>query len=109
MLSRVLGPLAEEIRPAFNGVDLVGAVVAHGPFALIVTDVRMPWMSGLEAARKLRDAGIETPILFMTGYAGAEGVLEALPGALVLKKPFTAESLVQAVLRALAITDPTST
>lgn len=71
---------------------------------LVVTDVRMPGLSGLDLIRevRLRHPGIE--LVVITGYATIEGAVEALQlGAWdYLAKPFTDEELFQAVRRALA-------
>jgi len=76
-----------------------GSVRVH----LLVSDVVMPGMNGLELARQARAACPGLPILFVTGYA--EGVLVArgdlAPGEALLTKPFDPESLAGAVRRLL--------
>jgi two-component system, NtrC family, response regulator HydG len=71
---------------------------------LVVTDVRMPGLSGIDLVRavRVRHPGIE--LIVITGYATIEGAVEALQlGAWdYLAKPFTDEELFQAVRRVLA-------
>ncbi len=70
---------------------------------LVITDLRLPGMSGLELARKLRRGPHAQPVIVVTAYGGAEvtralrqaGVVECLP------KPFPMERLRRCVHRAL--------
>jgi CheY-like chemotaxis protein len=70
---------------------------------LVLTDVLMPNVNGLELTRLLRAARPELPILFMTGYAGLDdqALAELRATGPILAKPFTQEALLQAVSRAL--------
>ena len=71
---------------------------------LVLTDVVMPRMGGVELARELERIRPELPIAFMTGYADVESIqqLESRePHLPVLNKPFTIDDLVTAVHRAL--------
>ncbi|NOT34312.1 MAG: response regulator [Candidatus Eisenbacteria bacterium] len=70
---------------------------------LVISDLRLPGMSGLELARKLRRGRHAQPVIIVTAYGSSEtlrdlrsaGVYECLP------KPFRMEHLRQAVHRAL--------
>ena len=70
---------------------------------LVVTDVVMPGITGIQIVRMLREAGYNVPILLMTGY-GVQPRL--LPGTSMgrisfVRKPFTSQHLAQAVRRLL--------
>jgi signal transduction histidine kinase/ActR/RegA family two-component response regulator len=68
------------------------ALLAAEPFDLLVTDVVMPGMNGVELARRSRRVAPKMPILFASGYADVQTFGEDLPEGAVLKKPFrTAE------------------
>lgn len=68
-------------------------------FALILTDMRMPRMSGMELIDGLRGYGIDTPVLVLSGFADRQ-MIEKLKGmglSDVLEKPFEPEALVRHV------------
>ena len=68
---------------------------------LIVTDVRMSKMDGFSLAQFAREIVPSLPVLFMTGYMGAD-VPAKLPGAKVLQKPFDPDDLLAAIDTMLA-------
>jgi two-component system cell cycle sensor histidine kinase/response regulator CckA len=76
---------------------------AGGPFDLLVTDVVMPELSGVELAMRVRQLLPEIRVVFMSGYTGesvrGEAVYEV--DASFVEKPFTPEALFGAVDRAL--------
>jgi DNA-binding response OmpR family regulator len=66
---------------------------------LIITDVRMPGLSGLGVLLQLRRLGIRLPTLMMTGFSpeSVETVAKSLGAAGVLRKPFDLDALRAAV------------
>jgi CheY-like chemotaxis protein len=69
---------------------------------LLVTDVRLPGMSGFELAQKLcaRRPGLR--LLYTSGAAGTDAPPPEAPSATILSKPFRAQTLLEAVHDALA-------
>jgi CheY-like chemotaxis protein len=66
-------------------------------FDVLLTDMVMPHVSGVELAARLQSANPALPVVFMTGYVDPE-VLDQLPSsAVVLRKPVTVAALVSAV------------
>lgn len=74
----------------------------------IVTDVRMPDMTGLELVHKLKSDGITSPIIVMTGHGDIGLAVEAMKAGVIdfIEKPFANEILVTAIEEALAHSGP---
>jgi two-component system, cell cycle sensor histidine kinase and response regulator CckA len=69
-------------------------------FALLLTDVVMPEMSGVELAAHARQLAPNLPVVFMSGYD--PGLLGGIEAPSLLQKPFTPAQLSEAIERALA-------
>jgi PAS domain S-box-containing protein len=98
--TRMLRRAGYQAVSATNGreaLDLIerGAVKP----TIVLTDMVMPEMGGLELAERLSHLAPEVPVLFVSGYAPQGG--EALPPDRFLAKPYTADALLAAVGRAL--------
>ncbi|MEW6719341.1 MAG: PAS domain S-box protein [Thermodesulfobacteriota bacterium] len=81
---------------ARNGKEALVLSGAHqGRIHLVVTDVVMPKMDGLELANKLQSGRPDSRILFMSGYTDSEigRIDNPNTGIAFLQKPFTAEAL----------------
>jgi two-component system response regulator FixJ len=70
----------------------------------ILTDVRMPQINGLEMVRRVKAAGIDLPVIVMTGHADLALAIEAMRAGVVdfLEKPFEDEALLSALRTALS-------
>lgn len=98
LMQRVLslsGFVAIAAGPAAEALDLLTEAEAD----MLVTDLRMPVMDGLELARQVRLKLPRIPVLLVSGYA-----LEAVEGCghSYLEKPFSAAQLVSKVRQTLA-------
>ena len=62
---------------------------------LLITDVRMPEMSGLDLLRRLRELQVEMPVIVITGHGDLQLAVEAMKIGAVdfLEKPFDDECL----------------
>ncbi|HZW14620.1 MAG TPA: response regulator FixJ [Brevundimonas sp.] len=74
---------------------------ADRPAGCIVTDVRMPEMTGIELARRLRDSGSTEPVIVITGHADVPLAIEAMRAGVVdfIEKPFDDEVLLASIQR----------
>jgi CheY-like chemotaxis protein len=70
-------------------------------FDLMITDVVMPEMTGVELSREVARLHPGLRILYVTGYVGEAGSMDELTGAELLRKPFTVAQLSGAIDQAL--------
>ncbi|MFO7971590.1 MAG: sigma-54 dependent transcriptional regulator [Desulfobacterales bacterium] len=77
--------------------------VKQGPFDLILMDVRMTHMSGIQALKKIKDYNPAIPVLIMTAYSSVDSAVEALKAGAYdyLTKPLDFEVLKLSLERAL--------
>ncbi len=70
----------------------------------IVTDVRMPDMSGLEMVRRLTELGVRHPVIVMTGHADVPLAIEAVRAGVkdFIEKPFDDDALLASIRAAVA-------
>ena len=73
------------------------AAYAPGTFDCLITDIRMPSMSGLELQRQLRSLGSTIPVIFVTSSADPASLSRALNDGAVayLSKPVDDETLIR--------------
>ncbi len=88
-----------EVLLAVDGQQALEMAAEH-PFDLLLTDLRMPRLSGNELVRRLRAERPGLPVVVMTGYAppGGVGALQCGYGPMVLlNKPLDPEELIENV------------
>ncbi|WP_428313239.1 sigma-54-dependent transcriptional regulator [Hydrocarboniphaga sp.] len=76
-----------------------------GGFDLVISDLRMPVINGIELLRKLRDSGIDVPLIMITAQGSIESAVEAMRlGACdYLLRPFDINALDLAIQRVLTV------
>src|SRR5690606_1779142 len=96
-----------DVRSAADGYACLTAVGEDSP-DLIVLDVNMPGIDGLEVCRRLREAGDSTPVIFLTARDAVEDTVTgfASGGDDYLTKPFHLQVLVARVQAVLKRTAP---
>jgi DNA-binding NtrC family response regulator len=88
-LERILQRVGHVVVSARDASEAL-AIVAAQPIDLVLADIRMPGLSGLELVRQIHEFAPDLPCIVITGYGGAEQSVEALrAGAFwYLEKPF---------------------
>jgi CheY-like chemotaxis protein len=101
LLARLLTHTGYDVEEAENGsAALQAARRLDGSLGLIVTDIDMPVMDGLQFAGALRKTDREVPFLFITGLDPSI-VYHTIPDANVLAKPFAPDAFLEIVSRLL--------
>jgi CheY-like chemotaxis protein len=97
---RTLQGAGYAVYEAITGLAAINFMNSHpGEIDLVLSDVVMPGVNGRELADQLKLTHPEIPILFMSGYPGAEIERRGLQvdRTTFLEKPFTPEALINAV------------
>jgi FixJ family two-component response regulator len=101
-LGRLFTSVGLEARTFSSAQDLLRHCNPPPPGCL-VTDVRMPGLSGLELQRELATAGVDLPVIFITGHGDIAMSVRAMKAGAVdfLTKPVHEQELLDAVQRAI--------
>lgn len=100
MIAMVLGGPAAKVAKARNGWEaLIKIGASLKPFDVVITDHRMPRMTGLELVRQLRVKNFGGKILVLSAYLSDEDIqaYEHLNVDMMMSKPFDFEELQQAM------------
>jgi two-component system NtrC family sensor kinase len=105
LANTVLGPEGYVIDLARDGVEGMAAALTRSP-DLIITDLAMPEMNGLEMVEELRKAGHQFPVILMTAEGSEDIAVRALRAGVMdyFVKPFDPQALQEAVRRVLRAT-----
>ena len=100
--SRILGEEGYEVETTLNGSQGLERMKAR-PFDVILVDLKMPDMSGMEVLKRIKEEAPETIVLMITGYSTVKTAVEAmkLGASDYVPKPFTPDELAMVVQQAL--------
>ncbi|WP_061930906.1 response regulator [Aureimonas sp. AU22] len=104
LVARALRLEGHDVLVAEDGEMAVDILAEeNGAFDLLLSDIRMPGMTGIELAHAAHATFPELPILLMTGYAEQKEAAEDLSAFIlgVVEKPFTISEIRQRVAQAL--------
>ena len=92
-----------EVKLASSGKEGI-ELLEKGEFNLVLLDIKMPDMDGIEVLKKITSTWPETKVIMITGYSTDEAAVKTLRlGALnYLEKPFTPDSLIETIKEALS-------
>jgi two-component system response regulator FixJ len=98
----LLGTAGIEVKSHASATDFL-AGIATADAGCIVSDVRMPGMTGIELLRRLKELGVGVPVIVVTGHGDVPLAVEAMKFGAVdfLEKPFDDEVLLASVRSAL--------
>jgi two-component system response regulator AtoC len=104
VLEIMLRKMGHEVVCANNGNDALRELQA-GPVELIISDLRMPGMDGMEMLQTLRKQGVDIPVIIMTAFGTIESAVDAMKlGACeYIVRPFDVDALELTVDRILSL------
>jgi len=102
ILQRNLTAEGYDVLTAQGAADAIG-LMGQTPPDLVITDLKMPSVNGLDLVRHVRQNCRDTEVMMITGYATIEGAVEAVKSGAeaYLPKPFSDQELLSAVGHAL--------
>ena len=101
-LSFLLGAVGIEVQ-TYESAEAFLKVAPTAKAGCVITDVRMPGLSGIELLRRLRELKLGIPVVVITGHGDVPLAVEAMKigAADFLEKPFDDEALLASVRSAL--------
>ncbi|MHB8881474.1 MAG: sigma-54-dependent transcriptional regulator [Thermodesulfovibrionales bacterium] len=99
--SRTLSPEGYEVKLVKNGFDGF-ALLEEEPFDLVLTDLKMPEIDGIEILRTIKEKWPAVEVIIITGYQTVDTAVKSIKlGAFdYLEKPFTPDGLLSSVAKA---------
>ena len=94
LLTKCLELEGYEVLAASDGQQALDLFKFH-KFDLAFIDIKMPNMSGTEVIKRIREAGINTPVIIITAYATIKNAVECtqMGSIAYIQKPFTADKV----------------
>ena len=101
-IRKILAKNDYQVDQAVTKEEALERIAAH-PYKLILLDLKIPGVRGLELLKAIRDNNVEAKVIMITGYASIETAVEATRlGAIdYLPKPFTPDEIRNATQKAL--------
>ena len=101
-LARMLGDVGYQVQEYASATEFLEKSLPLAP-AVILLDMQMPDVTGLDLQKQLVSLGRKTPIVFISGQSHPHQIVQALKNGAVdfLFKPFNLEELLQAINEAL--------
>jgi two-component system response regulator PilR (NtrC family) len=95
LLSLMLRKEGYAVEAADSGMQAVSRIAKDPVYDLVISDVSMPGMTGLELLRHVRKASPESSVILMTAYGSKETAIEALNegAAYYVEKPFDLDEM----------------
>ncbi len=93
------GYVAESSESGFGAIEKL----QKAPFNIVITDLKMPGMDGIEVLKAIKILQPEVPVIIITGYSTIDTAVEAMKNGAFdyISKPFTPEQMIAMVEKAL--------
>ena len=106
LLARLLRSRGYEVSVSGGDSDTPG-VIARGGFDLVITDLHMPQLNGMNVLRMVRDKDPDMPVILVTAAPSTETAISAvkLRATAYLTKPIDSTKLAEEVQQALALSE----
>ncbi len=103
LLARILSGAGHQVSTAADGREAVLALDAGDPPDLVVSDIRMAEMDGLQVIDAFKARAPDTPVILVTAFGNIDGAVEAIRrgAADYLSKPYDVDAIQIVVARAL--------
>jgi FixJ family two-component response regulator len=101
-LDRLLRSAGWDVETFASAQEFLSRVSVEPPSCLVL-DLQLPGLSGLDLQKRMADAGLETPIVFLTGHGNIPASVQAMKAGAVefLTKPFDEKDLLSAIQEAI--------
>ena len=101
-LKNLIGSVGLQVKVFASAQEFLRSKLTDVPGCLVL-DVRLPGLSGLDLQKRMAEAGMEIPIIFITGHGDIPMTVQAMKAGAVefLTKPFRDQHLLDAIQQAL--------
>jgi two-component system response regulator AtoC len=102
LLTKILERKGYQVSVCGNGVEAL-AILEKEPMDLVVTDVRMPGLNGMEALRAIKELNPEIVVLIMTAFGSIDQAVQAVKDGAYdyINKPFKIDEMLLTIEKAL--------
>ncbi len=103
LIKAMIKSIATEIDVAVDGEEALEKITSND-YDIVLLDIMLPKLSGIDVLKKVRERGIDLPIIVMTAYGSEELAVETLREGgddYLINKPIRTEDLLEAISKAL--------
>jgi CheY-like chemotaxis protein/anti-sigma regulatory factor (Ser/Thr protein kinase) len=91
------------LESAYDGLEGLSRLNENGPYDLVLTDICMPRLDGLDLLERIRQSSPATPVVVMTAKSTPDNIVRAIrdKAFTYFSKPFSPDAVVEMITRAL--------
>jgi DNA-binding NtrC family response regulator len=103
LLGMIIKDKTEYVATTTNNPFEALEMAATGQYDIIISDMKMPELGGLELLKRMRQTGIDVPVIMITAYSTPEAAQEALDDNAFdfISKPFKKEKIIFSIEKAM--------